>query len=116
MRPAPCRISLPSSSISVEELAQWRAQGRDFILLDVREPFELAAARIEGALHIPLRDLPSRLGDLKRDGEMAVICHRGHRSDYAARFLAAQGFVRVHNVDGGIAAYAERVDASVGSY
>lgn len=107
---------MPSNSISVEELARWRSEGRTFVLLDVREPFELAAARIEGAVHVPMRELASRLEDLDRDAEIAVLCHHGGRSDRAAQFLEAQGFKHVSNVDGGIAAYAERVDASVGTY
>lgn len=104
------------SDISVEELAQWRASGRPFVLLDVREPFELEAASLDGAVHIPMRQIPARVGELDRDAEIAVLCHHGGRSAQVARFLGAQGFARVHNVHGGIDAYAKRVDENIPRY
>ena len=104
------------SDISVEELAKWRAAGRDFVLLDVREHAEVARASFAGALHIPLRELPARLSSVRADADIAVICHYGGRSEYAAALLRAHGFSRVHNVEGGIDAYAERVDASIPRY
>jgi rhodanese-related sulfurtransferase len=104
------------NEISVEELAQWRASGRHFILLDVREPYELAAASLPDALHIPMREIPARLGELEPDADIAVLCHHGGRSEHVARFLNARGFERAHNVDGGIDAYSLRIDPSVPRY
>lgn len=102
--------------LSVEELAQWLASGRDFVLLDVREPQEVAAARLPGAVHIPMRQVPQRAGELDPGREIAVICHHGGRSESIARFLQMRGFMRVYNVDGGIDAYALRVDSSIPRY
>lgn len=102
--------------ISVEQLAEWRASGRNFILLDVREPFEVAAASLTGAVHIPMRQLPARLAELDAQKEIAVLCHHGGRSEYVARFLCARGFERAYNVEGGIEEYALRVDRSVPRY
>ena len=102
--------------LSVEELAQWRASGRPFILLDVREPFEVAAASLPDSVHIPMREVPARLQDLDPEAEIAVLCHHGGRSEHVARFLHARGFERVHNIDGGIEAYSVRVDNSVPRY
>jgi rhodanese-related sulfurtransferase len=104
------------SDISVEQLAQWRASGKDFVLLDVREPFELHAASLPEATHIPMRQIPVRLQELDREAEIAVLCHYGGRSERVAQFLTAQGFTNVHNVDGGIDAYAERIDKTVPRY
>ena len=104
------------SDISVEELAQWRASGKPFVLLDVREPFEIEVSSLADAVHIPLRQIPSRAGELDRSAEIAVICHHGGRSAQVVRFLAAQGFASVHNVHGGIDAYAKRVDKSIPLY
>lgn len=104
------------NEISVEELAQWRASGRRFTLLDIREPYELAAASLPNALHIPMRDIPARLDELEPDADIAVLCHHGGRSEHVARFLNARGFERVHNVDGGIEAYSLRIDPSVPRY
>ncbi len=102
--------------ISVEELAQWRASGKNFVLLDVREPFELQAACLPDALHIPMRQIPARAGELDREAEIAVLCHHGGRSERVAQFLAMQGFPNVHNVSGGIDAYAKRVDKTIPRY
>lgn len=102
--------------ISVEELAQWRAAGRPFVLLDVREPFEIAAAAIPGSLNVPMRSIPQYAGELDASSEIAVLCHHGGRSEQVARFLNARGFARVHNVAGGIDAYSQRVDSSIPRY
>ena len=74
----------------------------DLYLLDVREPDEVAQARVEGAHHIPLGSLADRLDEVPRDRTVHVMCHAGGRSARAARFLEAQGVDAV-NVDGGIA-------------
>lgn len=104
------------TDITVEELAQWRASGRDFVLLDVREPFEVAAASLPDALHVPMREIPVRLAELDPKAEHVVFCHHGGRSEHVARFLTARGFERVHNLEGGIDAYSKRVDSSVPRY
>lgn len=104
------------SDISVEQLAQWRASGKNFVLLDVREPFELQASSLTEALHIPMRQIPARFQELDRNAEIAVLCHYGERSAHVVRFLSAQGFASVHNVAGGIDAYAKRVDSTIPRY
>ena len=85
------------------------------VLLDVREPSELLRARIEGALHIPMRQVPARLADLPKDRPILVLCHHGGRSQAVADWLAPKGF-DVANVAGGIDAWADAVDATVGKY
>lgn len=122
MPPAPCKTSSPSSrtrnvsDISVEELAQWRASGREFVLLDVRDADELVHAALPGALHMPMREVVERLNELDNGIDIAVLCHHGHRSNLVARFLRTRGFDRTHNVEGGIDAYARRVDPKVARY
>lgn len=102
--------------ISVEELAQWRASGKAFVLLDVREPHEVKTAALPDALHIPMRQIPARLNELNPGADIAVLCHHGGRSEHVAQFLSVQGFANVHNVAGGIDAYARRVDPGVPRY
>jgi rhodanese-related sulfurtransferase len=104
------------TQISVEELAQWRASGKPFVLLDVREPHELQLASLPDALHIPMRQIPARLAELDPESEIAVLCHLGGRSERVAQFLSVQGYRSVHNVAGGIDAYAKRVDKNVPRY
>lgn len=69
-------------------------------VLDVREPVEWAYGHIEGAVHIPLMDLPVRLGDVP-DGQLLVVCKVGARSAQAVGYLAQQGY-DVVNLDGGM--------------
>lgn len=102
--------------ITVEDLARWRREGKDFILLDVREPLEISAASLPDSVVIPMREIPARLEELPQDKPIAVLCHHGGRSERVAEFLVARGFDDVSNVDGGIDAYARQVDSSIPRY
>ena len=102
--------------IDVAELARWRSEGRAFVLLDVREPDEIAKAAIEGAVWIPMSRLTERIAELDPATETAVICHHGGRSAMVADYLDDAGFSSVANVDGGIDAYAKLVDPSIARY
>jgi rhodanese-related sulfurtransferase len=77
----------------------------DAVMLDVREPDEWQAGHIEGALHIPLADLPSRLAELPEDGDLVVVCRSGARSARAVSWLAQNGHDAV-NLEGGMGAWA----------
>lgn len=69
-------------------------------VLDVREPVEWEHGHIAGALHIPLMDLPERLGDIP-EGRVLVVCKVGGRSGQAVGYLAQQGH-DVVNLAGGM--------------
>jgi rhodanese-related sulfurtransferase len=99
-----------------EELEQWRRHGVPHVLLDVRRDDELEEARIEGAVHIPERELETRTKEIPRDQPVVVMCHRGDRSARVARFLVTDGFPEVYNLTGGIDEYTVRVDASLRRY
>ena len=73
-------------------------------LVDVREAAELATLRVEGAIHIPLATLPSRLGELDRDRAVAFLCRSGNRSAIATRAAAKAG-IDAANVRGGVIAW-----------
>ena len=64
--------------------------GQDFVLLDVRRQSERDAARIEGAVHIPLHELPRRIGEIG-PGQIWVHCQSGYRASVAAALLDAAG-------------------------
>jgi len=85
-------------------------------LLDVRQPEELAIARIEGAVHIPLNELPARLGELDRTRPVVALCHHGVRSEMAGRLLERSGFADVAHLSGGIDAWSLAVDPAVPRY
>jgi len=62
---------------------------RDVVILDVRRQPEFAAARIEGALNIPLHELPKRVNEVPDAAEVWVHCAGGYRASVAASFLSA---------------------------
>ena len=82
-------------------------------LLDVREPDERAACRIEPSLAIPLGELAARLGELPRDGRLFVYCKVGGRSAHAVDLLTAAGFENAINVLGGIDAWRAEIDPAM---
>jgi rhodanese-related sulfurtransferase len=76
----------------------------DLVVLDVREPHEWAAGHIDGAIHIPLGEIPARVGELDPSVRTLVVCHLGGRSARATQWLHAQGH-DVVNVAGGMEAW-----------
>lgn len=76
----------------------------DVVVLDVREDHEWAAGHIDGAIHIPLGDLPARVGELDPVARTVVVCHVGGRSARATQWLQAQGHDAV-NLAGGMDAW-----------
>lgn len=85
-------------------------------VLDTREDWEREIARIPGAVHIPLHELPERLAELDGRREIVAFCHRGQRSRLAVDLLRAAGFHRARNLAGGIDAWSEIVDGGRGRY
>ena len=73
-------------------------------ILDVREPAEWQHGHIDGALHIPLMQLPERLDELPT-GPLLVVCRIGGRSAQAVGYLAQQGR-EATNLDGGMVDWA----------
>jgi rhodanese-related sulfurtransferase len=81
-------------------LTHWNSI-QDELLLDVRNPEELAVESVPGAVNIPLPQLRARLGELPREREILVICRSGQRAYYATRILLQNGF-RARNISGGM--------------
>jgi rhodanese-related sulfurtransferase len=98
------------------ELNQRLASGDRICLLDVREPEEVALASFPGARHLPMDEVPSRLGELDSDAEWVIVCHHGVRSAQVAIYLARMGFGRVANLLGGIDRWSLTVDRTVPRY
>jgi len=74
-------------------------------IVDVREPDEWAEGHIEGATHIPLGTLPTRLQDLPKDQDIILVCHMGGRSERATVFLEKAGYTNAINMTGGMDAW-----------
>jgi adenylyltransferase/sulfurtransferase len=106
----------PIPIMTVLELKKKLDEGDKFVLLDVREPFEWDICHIDDAKLIPLGQLPSRMSELDSADEIVIHCKSGARSARAVRMLQEAGFTKLHNVEGGILAWAEEVDGSVPKY
>jgi rhodanese-related sulfurtransferase len=98
------------------ELHARLAAGELLQLIDVREPWEFSTARIEGAKLIPMGEIAARVGELDSGAETIVICHHGGRSLQIAAFLDRKGFSIVHNLTGGVDAWARSIDHSMPTY
>jgi rhodanese-related sulfurtransferase len=103
------------SEITPAELKNRLASGEQPFILDVREPWEVAAASIPTALNIPMGDIPSRLTELDPDRETIVMCHHGVRSAQVAIYLVRNGFEQEINLAGGIDAWSD-VDPTIPRY
>lgn len=104
--------------ISATQLKDWLddPQREKPLLVDVREPWEFQTCKIEGAQSMPMRSIPARYMELKRDADVVVICHHGARSFQVGLFLEQQGFGNVINLYGGVAAWARDVDPAMPTY
>jgi rhodanese-related sulfurtransferase len=105
-----------SDAISVRELADMRSTGKRHTVLDVREARELDVCRLDGALHIPMAEVPARAEELPTDRPLVVVCHHGARSQMVVDFLRDAGFDNAFNLDGGIEAWACEIDPSMRRY
>lgn len=102
--------------ISPGDVKQRLDREEDVVLLDVREPEELAIASLPSAVHIPMGQIAARVGELDPQREIVVFCHHGMRSAQVAQFLLEHRFPRVLNLAGGIDQWSCTVDPSVPRY
>jgi sulfur-carrier protein adenylyltransferase/sulfurtransferase len=101
--------------LSVTDFKHQRDAGKDYFLVDVREPWEYKIANLGGYL-IPVDDLPKRVNELDTSRDIVVQCRSGSRSQRAAEFLQKVGFKKVQNLAGGILAWSEKIDPTVPKY
>lgn len=106
-------MSIPE--ITPAEFIARRDSGQKLTLLDVREAWELGIVSVPGFVHIPMNEVPDRLGELDRSVETVVLCRSGRRSLEIARLLQQHGFQAV-NLAGGILAWSRDVDPSLPTY
>ena len=111
----PTKKELVMKEISVQDLQQWKNDGKDFQLIDVREQHEVEFVNIGGD-HIPLGDIMAKVEDVSRDKDVVVMCRSGQRSGAAVQALTQQGFDNVSNLKGGILAWSREIDPSLPQY
>jgi adenylyltransferase/sulfurtransferase len=85
----------------------------ELVLVDVREPNEWDAGHVEGAIHIPLSQVPQRMNEIPKDRDVVMICRSGGRSGRAQEYLLQNGYSRVQNMTGGMQRWQRDVDSSV---
>jgi adenylyltransferase/sulfurtransferase len=107
-----------TGEVSVHEVNEMLPQMREgrITLLDVREHFEVAICRIEGAQHIPLGELAERMGEIASGGRLLVYCKSGVRSARAVEILAAAGRNGAENMLGGIDLWRECIEPTMRAY
>jgi len=109
----PVEAAIPE--MQVEELKRRLDAGDDLFVLDVRESHEYQICNLNGYL-IPLNELPKRINELDSSREIVAHCKMGGRSAKAVAFLRQAGFQKVHNLKGGITAWADRIDPKMPKY
>lgn len=104
--------------ISAIELKDKLDKGDDLVILDIREPHELQISKLDNTLHIPIREIESRLTELEeyKDKDIVVYCRTGRRSEQCTEFLQAKGFSKAINLTGGIHAWSDDVDPEIMKY
>ena len=127
-----------SVQIDVQTLQEWLKCKRPPLLLDVREAWEVALARInpraggeatlgtslqnasepelKNWLHMPMSEVTGRYESLDRSQPIVCYCHHGMRSLQVVAFLMHHGFDSVYNLVGGIDAWSQLIDPSVPRY
>jgi rhodanese-related sulfurtransferase len=105
-----------SYEISPAEAAEiLREKSARFV--DVREPWEFATTRIEGCLHLPMGEVPTRAQkELDINERVVIVCHHGVRSMNVTAWLRRQGFENAQSLRGGIDAWSVEVDPKVARY
>lgn len=110
------------NALHVQELIPFlEAQaGRQPVLLDVREAWEVAVAPLVvpgvRTMHVPMSDIPPRLADVPATQPIIVFCHHGMRSAQVVAFLSQHHYPEVYNLAGGTHAWSSLVDPSVPCY
>jgi sulfur-carrier protein adenylyltransferase/sulfurtransferase len=100
-------------SINVVQLKEMIDSGADFQLIDVREPAEYDAANLNGVL-IPLNFVLDRADEITKDKPVVIHCRSGKRSEMAIKALLQNlGYENLHNLEGGILAWAQQIDPSL---
>jgi rhodanese-related sulfurtransferase len=93
--------------------------GKQNVLIDVRESWEFALASIAGSHLIPMQSIPAelqRLEGLADTGDLLVLCHHGVRSLQVVFWLREQGIENCYSITGGIDRWSAELDPGIPRY
>ncbi|GIF65724.1 adenylyltransferase/sulfurtransferase MoeZ [Asanoa ishikariensis] len=106
------------ATITARELKEWQDAGKDFFLVDVREPAEYEIVRIPGSTLIPKGDILNgeALANLPQDRQIVLHCKSGVRSAEALAAVKAAGFKDAVHLQGGVLSWIKQIDPSLPAY
>ena len=105
-----------NGQLSVSTLNEWINEGKDFQLIDVREPYEIEIASIGGTL-IPKGEILKHLEEIDRNKDVVIYCRSGKRSQDVIDVLHRElGLNNLYNLKGGILAWADEIDSTIAKY
>ena len=102
-------------SISPQEFAKWKKNGKAHQLIDIRELYEVETCTIGGD-HIPMGEIVVRLNEIKRDMPVVIHCKSGRRSEAVVAHLRSMGLDNVISLSQGIMGWADAFDSSLERY
>jgi len=102
-------------SISPQEFAEWKKNGKAHQLIDIRELYEVETCTIGGD-HIPMGEIVVRLNEIKRDMPVVIHCKSGRRSEAVVAHLRSMGLDNVISLSQGIMGWADAIDSSLERY
>ena len=107
---------LANIEITPREVKSMLERGEKFLLVDVREKWEFETSRIEGAVLVPMREIPANLAKFETADQIVLFCHHGIRSQDAAAWLRSQDVAGAKSMAGGIDRWSAEIDPDVARY
>ena len=108
------KMKVMMNNIAPETLNEWRKDSKDHQLIDIREPWEREIGHIDGSEHISMSALLEKIEKISRTRPVVFYCRSGKRSTAVAHHLTKQlGYENALNLQGGIQAWADKVDTSI---
>jgi adenylyltransferase/sulfurtransferase len=98
------------------EVKSMMERGEEFLFVDVREKWEFETSWIEGAVLVPMREIPSNLAKFEEADNIVLFCHHGIRSLDAAAWLRSQDVAGAKSMAGGIDRWSAEIDPNVPRY
>jgi rhodanese-related sulfurtransferase len=107
---------LANIEITPREVKDMMGRGEKFLFVDVREKWEFDTSWIQGAVLVPMREIPANLAKFEEADQIVLFCHHGIRSLDAAAWLRSQDVAGAKSMEGGIDRWSAEIDPSVPRY